>query len=275
MYKAIKSTYEKLQAAVHLNGSLTDCFLVEAGVRQGDNLAPTLFAVFVEDLVTEINRMGKGINIGTDSLSCLLYADDIVLISDTVDGLQSLLHCVTNWSKIWRLESRNTDLFRLGLVINEHLDYKVTTNELVSSGSRSVGSLVSKYFAMDGMYFDTYTKIFDSTVLPILEYGSDVWGHKHYDSLERLQYRAIRTFLGVSLTTPIPAITGDMGWYPIHHRIQVNIVRLYCRLVKLPDTRICRKVFLWDQTMSTRYRDTWFNNAKICLIYAYSTMYFF
>ncbi|CAG2208135.1 unnamed protein product [Mytilus edulis] len=292
MYKAIKSTYEKLQAAVRLNGSLTDWFSVEAGVRQGDNLAPTLFAVFVDDLVTEINRIGKGINIGTDSLSCLLYADDIVLISDTVDGLQSLLHCVTDWSKTWRLKV-NTDKTKimhvrkaskpkndyefqlnnmtletvskyryLGLVITENLDYKETTNELVSSGSRSLGSLVSKYYAMDGMDFDTYTKIFDSTVLPILEYGSGVWGHKRYDSLERLQYRAIRTFLGVSLTTPIPAITGDMGWYPVHHRIQVNIVRLYCRLVKLPDTRICRKVFVWDQNISTRYRDTWFNHAK-------------
>ena len=92
-----------------------------------------------------------------------------------------------------------------------------------------------------------------------------MWGHKRYDSLEKLQYheyRAIRTFLGVSLTTPIPAITGDMGWYPVHHRIQVNIVRLYCRLVKLPDTRICRKVFVWDQNISTKYRDTWFNHAK-------------
>ncbi|CAG2241951.1 unnamed protein product [Mytilus edulis] len=242
--------------------SFADETQLEAGVRQGDNLAPTLFAVFVDDLVTEINRIGKGINIGTDSLSCLLYDDDIVLISDTVDGLQSLLHCVTDWSKTWRLQV-NTDKTKimhvrkaskpkndyefqlnnmtletvskyryLGLVINENLDYKETTNELVSSGSRSLGSLVSKYYAMDGMDFDTYTKIFDSTVLPILEYGSGVWGHKRYDSLERLQYRAIRTFLGVSLTTPIPAITGDMGWYPIHHRIQVNIVRLYCKIEK-------------------------------------------
>ncbi|CAG2240243.1 unnamed protein product [Mytilus edulis] len=306
MYKAIKSTYEKLQAAVRLNGSLTDWFSVEAGVRQGDNLAPTLFAVFVDDLVTEINRIGKGINIGTDSLSCLLYADDIVLISDTVDGLQSLLHCVTDWSKTWRLKV-NTDKTKimhvrkaskpkndyefqlnnmtletvskyryLGLVITENLDYKETTNELVSSGSRSLGSLVSKYYAMDGMDFDTYTKIFDSTVLPILEYGSGVWGNKRYDSLERLQYRAIRTFLGVSLTTPIPAITGDMGWYPVHHRIQVNIVRLYCRLVKLPDTRICRKVFVWDQNISTRYRDTCGSiTQRNCLIHADSAMYFF
>ena len=37
MYKAIKCTYEKLQAAIRLNGTLTDWFSVEAGVRQGEN----------------------------------------------------------------------------------------------------------------------------------------------------------------------------------------------------------------------------------------------
>ena len=47
-------------------------------------------------------------------------------------------------------------------------------------------ALVSKYYAMDGMDFDTYTKIFDSTVIPIVEYGSDVWGIKRFDCLERL-----------------------------------------------------------------------------------------
>ena len=98
----------------------------------------------------------------------------------------------------------------LGLIVHEHLDYNVTTNELLSSSSRSLGSLVSKYYAMDGMDYATYTKIFDSTVTPIIEYGSGVWGIKRYDSLERLQYRAMRTFLGVSLSAPIPAIMGDM-----------------------------------------------------------------
>ena len=116
-----------------------------------------------------------------------------------MDGLQSLLHCVSEWSKTWRLKV-NTDKTKvmhvrkatkqqteyvfqldnmtletvpkyryLGLVINEHLDYTETTTELVVSGSRSLGSLVSKYYSMDGIDFDTYTKIFESTVFPILE----------------------------------------------------------------------------------------------------------
>ena len=63
----------------------------------------------------------------------------------------------------------------------------------------------------DGMDFETSTNIFDSTVISIPEYGSVVYGIKNYDCIARLQYRAARTFLDVSLTTPIPAIMGDMG----------------------------------------------------------------
>ncbi|VDI29772.1 Hypothetical predicted protein [Mytilus galloprovincialis] len=76
MYKAIKATYSKLQAAVRLNDQLTDWFAVEAGVRQGDNLAPTLFTLFIDDLVPEINSLGLEIDIGNECLSSLLCADD-------------------------------------------------------------------------------------------------------------------------------------------------------------------------------------------------------
>ncbi|CAG2207757.1 unnamed protein product [Mytilus edulis] len=91
------------------------------------------------------------------------------------------------------------------------------------------------------MDFATYTKIFENTVIPVMDYASGVWGSKRYDVLERLQYRAIRTFLGVGKTSPIPAITGDMGWTSILVNNQCNIVRLWCRLMKLPDIRISRK----------------------------------
>ncbi|CAG2250137.1 unnamed protein product [Mytilus edulis] len=229
MYRAIKATYSKLQAAVRLNDQLTDWFAVEAGVRQGDNLAPTLFTLFIDDLVPEINSLGLGIDIGNECLSCLLYADDIVLLSDSCEGLQTQINRLSEWSKTWNLKV-NTDKtkvmhvrkaskaeseFRfyfndmvleivpkyryLGLVITNHLDFKESVDELVSAGSRSLGSLTSKYYEMDGMDYATYTKVFCSTVSTIIEYASGVWGCKRYDSLERLQYRAIRTFLGVGM----------------------------------------------------------------------------
>ena len=43
------------------------------------------------------------------------------------------------------------------------------------------------------------------------------------------------------------------------------MIQLWCRLQKLPDFRICRKVFLWDVTLSTRYKNTWVNSVKAIL----------
>ena len=57
MFNTIQCLYSKLKTAVRLSlGILTDWFAVDTGVRQGDNLAPTLFAIFIDSLVPQINN---------------------------------------------------------------------------------------------------------------------------------------------------------------------------------------------------------------------------
>ena len=53
-----------------------------------------------------------------------------------------------------------------------------------------------------------------------------MWGFKEYDGLNRLQNRAIRSYLGTGKFTPISALTGEMGWIPPY-------VRTHCQMVKL------------------------------------------
>ena len=50
------------------------------------------------------------------------------------------------------------------------LDYADGVNELLTAGGRALGALVSKYFNLDGMDYETYTKLFESTVNPIIDY---------------------------------------------------------------------------------------------------------
>ena len=54
------------------------------GVRQGDKLSPSLFGLYINSLAVQINRLGKGVNIGQDKLSVLLYADDMVFLAEKV-----------------------------------------------------------------------------------------------------------------------------------------------------------------------------------------------
>ena len=80
--------YNDLHSSVRINNGMTDSFSVESGVRQADNLAPTLFTLYINDHIPVINELDVGVSIGDSKMSILLYADDIVLLSDSPYGIQ-------------------------------------------------------------------------------------------------------------------------------------------------------------------------------------------
>ena len=58
-------------------------------------------------------------------------------------------------------------------------------------------------------------KVFDCQILPILEYGSDIWYTWYTDDdvndPEKFHLKFIKSTLGVRKQTPTPAIYGDTG----------------------------------------------------------------
>ena len=74
--KSIMSLYEGAKRRVKVNFKLSEEFEVKVEMHHGSVLLPFLFAVMV-DVVTEFAREG--------ALSELLCADDLVLMSGTID----------------------------------------------------------------------------------------------------------------------------------------------------------------------------------------------
>ncbi len=58
-----------------------------------------------------------------------------------------------------------------------------------------------------------------------LDYGSPVWGNKCPTQLINVQKHAMRYFLGCSKTMPLAATTGEMGWVPLHYRLNLNMLK--------------------------------------------------
>ena len=79
------------------------CNFREKGVKQGDSISPTMFDIFINDLVIEINSLDLGISIGERRVSLLLYADDIVFTASSENDLQTMLNTLTNWCRKWRV----------------------------------------------------------------------------------------------------------------------------------------------------------------------------
>ena len=64
---------------------------VECGTKQGGQTSPMLFNLFYADLVNKLQSSDSGIRIGKNNFNCFCYADDLLLCSLTVTGLQSTL----------------------------------------------------------------------------------------------------------------------------------------------------------------------------------------
>lgn len=74
---------------VKWDGLLSDFFSLDIGVRQGSVLAPIFFAVCINDIIKLCSQCNLG--------DILVYADDILVITRSVTGLQQLIFVVENY----------------------------------------------------------------------------------------------------------------------------------------------------------------------------------
>jgi len=83
--------YCKCYAVVRWGSFVSQQFHILAGVRQGGVLSPTLFAVYIDSVIKKLRMSGYGTYIGRFYFGCLLYADDIMLVSHSVTAMQLML----------------------------------------------------------------------------------------------------------------------------------------------------------------------------------------
>ena len=88
--------YGQLKCQVRTAEGISECFSQDNGVLQSESLSPTLFAAYINELESIMNvTEGMGVNINGVKVSVLMYADDLVLLSQTKDGLKTWNQCVT------------------------------------------------------------------------------------------------------------------------------------------------------------------------------------
>ena len=107
LYNLIKSLYSSSKCAVKESKIYrTEFFSYSKGVRQGCILSPLLFNIYINELATLFDNTAADPFIlpnGT-KLSCLLYADDLILLSRSKFGLQKSLDDLHCWRKKWLME---------------------------------------------------------------------------------------------------------------------------------------------------------------------------
>ena len=114
----IKDMYSKSLCAVKVMNSRTEFFPCKKGVRQGCLLSPILFNIYLNGLLTEVDKdKTHSVQLGDRQyMTCLAYADDILILSKSAIGLQRSLDILDRVCNTWNMkvniEKQSALLFR-------------------------------------------------------------------------------------------------------------------------------------------------------------------
>ena len=100
-FNILKTLYKNDNCCVKLKEGLTNTFVANQGVKQGCILNPLLFNIFLADLPRHLTK-DECIPLVLDNsnpISCLLRADDIVLLSETEEGLRLMLNNLSLYAR--------------------------------------------------------------------------------------------------------------------------------------------------------------------------------
>ena len=246
-YDIIKYIYEGDQVCIKLGDFITPAIQTIMGVRQGCVLSPLLFNIYMADFPKSLPK-NVGVKISDNSImNCILWADDIILLSEDEEGLQQLLNGLKIYSdlnelkvntdktkcmifnKTGRLIRRNFFLGSsrlenvrnykyLGLIVTPSGEIKSALDDLRSRALKAYMALKTKLGACFRDHIDDTIGLFDTLVKPILLYGSDFWGclkPPRNNPIENLHMQFCRQLLGVQKYTTNNGVLLELGRTPL------------------------------------------------------------
>ncbi len=252
-YDIIKDIYNGNKCCVKINDKRTDYFSQTKGVRQGCSLSPTLFNIYINELASALDKSScPGLTLEGREIKCLLYADDLLLLSPHEEGLHQSLSILEKYSKNWALpinmEKSKIMIFQkkprladkkyefkigetilnhvtcynyLGLTISASGQFNTAIKDLTDKARRAFYSIRRPLIKFNPP-IKLWIKIFHSIIKPILLYGCEIWGLKfklNYESwdknpVEIFHLEFCKNILGILPKRPKSGLQGRTGPIP-------------------------------------------------------------
>ncbi|MCW4343991.1 MAG: reverse transcriptase family protein [Candidatus Thiodiazotropha endolucinida] len=263
----IQSIYKNVKSKVATHEGTTMYFPCLTGVRQGENLSPFLFSIYVNDLNHFL--MSKNLNGSTSEFNSesiyiylkimiLLYADDTVLFSDSEFDMQRALDHFYTYCNKWQLtvnvektkivvfsggKQKSYRFLFNGLELEVTNDYKYlgiwftrggsflkAKTHLVEQANKAIFSLLKKIRRLN-LPLDMQLELFDKTIKPILLYGAEIWGFGNCDVIERVHLKYLKYIFKLKKSTPSHMIYGELGIFPLTLEIRHKVLSYWCKTI--------------------------------------------
>lgn len=301
--RVINNMYNNIKSCVSKENEVSSFFSCDIGVRQGENLSPVLFSLYLNDLeqyLESLNNEG-GIKLETINdngiqtfmkILVLLYADDTILISDNPEKLQNTLNDFVNYCKQWGLNinksktkaltfgsrSLNPAHFTidgsaienvacykyLGLMFSKTGSFLTARKQLAEQANKALHFLYQRISNLD-LPIDLILKLFDNTIIPILTYSSEIWGYEDNKILERVHCEFLRKISHLKKSTPLYMLYAEFGRHPIDITIKTRMIGFWNRLITGKQSKLSYKIYKYMLSIPN-FESNWIKKVKNILM---------
>jgi len=263
-----KSLYDRVLSCVRVNEQYSEWFEVGVGLRQGCVLSPLLFLIFINDLIAELKEKKVGVQVCGVFLNGLFFADDIALMAESPEHLQSLLDTAVEFSKRWKLAFNiqkckivifnrrdDTKLCNwtmdgakvevvaqykyLGVLFHESCNWSAHKDWVLKKVKKKI-SMVIGFGATRLLNVTTCCRLWEVLVRPSLEYSAEVWAMGQWPEAECLQREMGKRILNVSSRMANEVVNGELGWWDLSSRRAKARLKMLKRFHDMDGEEWCR-----------------------------------
>lgn len=273
-FDIIKNMYNSIKSCVMIGEQKSEYFMCNVGVRQGENLSPFLFSLFLNDLEEFfVQENVKGLS--SISSKCndqlrlyfkiflLLYADDTLIFAEDITSMQEALDNFAFYCDHWKLDvnikktkimvfsrgrAKHSSVLKykdtplefvdhygyLGIIFSKNGKFFKARKKLVEQASRALFGVYKKITNLN-LSVKCQLNLFDKMIVPILTYGSEVWGFENISILENIHLKFCKKVLKLRKSTPNCMVYGELGRFPLNIIICKRMISFWCRIVNEPD----------------------------------------
>ena len=300
----IRDIYKKTKCAVRIGGNCTQFFSITKGVRQGCPLSPILFNLYVNDIFQIINENNdSNLYLTRDVfINALMYADDLILLSDTAEGLQKQINKLSKYCEKWRLNinlkkskimifNRGNKLIKSEFTINEkvlenvksmkYLGFKInakncsfleTLDELSIKAKRTIYA-INNTMKISQIPIKLTLKLFDTLIKPILLYGAEVWGiYTNFDystwensKIEMIQTQFLKRALGCNVQTSNNMTRGEVGARPLLTDVNFKVITYIKNILERDESIVYSSLEFEKNNQVKPNLLQYINNFDLCL----------
>ena len=282
--RILRSMYAKCKGKVLTSQGLSESFPIGCGVRQGCNLSPLLFSLYINSLP---NNMPAFV-IQERSTACLMFADDIVLLANNPDTLQAQLNCLNHYctqsslnvntikTKIivfsakpcrhlhkWTFGDKQidqVDTFKyLGTWFHCNGKFNFAISKLFTAATQSTNGLIRKIIENQITDTEIQISLFQSLVVPKLLYHCELWGLHKINALDRVCLRFYKFCLKLPPSAPNSAVYGEIGLPSLKCSILYNIAKYWSRIHLVDCPPLVSDALALQIDLSSKQLNSWAN----------------